>query len=68
VTNIWQAIQDLHHTHKDQRHGSSETAIIEAVYMINLGHAVAQWLWHYVTSRNAEGSRPDEVNDFLQFT
>jgi hypothetical protein len=27
--------------------------------------AVAQWLGHYVTSRNVAGSRPDSVNIFL---
>jgi hypothetical protein len=31
------------------------------------GHAVAYWLRHYATSRKAMGSRPDEVNEFLQF-
>jgi hypothetical protein len=32
------------------------------------GHAVAQWLSCYVTSREVADSRPDEVNDFFQFT
>jgi hypothetical protein len=27
------------------------------------GHAVAQWLRHYATSRKVAGSRPDEVNE-----
>jgi hypothetical protein len=26
---------------------------------------VAQWLRHYATSRKVEGSRPDEVNEFV---
>jgi hypothetical protein len=32
------------------------------------GHAVAQWLGHCATSRKVAGSRPDEVNEFFQFT
>jgi hypothetical protein len=32
------------------------------------GHAVAQWLRRYVTNRKVEGSIPDEVSDFYQFT
>jgi hypothetical protein len=34
----------------------------------SLGHAVAYWLRRYVTKRKVAGSRPDEVNDFYQFT
>jgi hypothetical protein len=34
----------------------------------NGGHAVAYWLRHYVTGRKVAGSRPDEVNEFFQFT
>jgi hypothetical protein len=30
-----------------------------------MGHAVAQWLRHYATSRKISGSRPDEVNGFF---
>jgi hypothetical protein len=30
----------------------------------NWGPAVASWLWHYATSRNVAGSRPDEVHFF----
>jgi hypothetical protein len=26
------------------------------------------WLWHYATSQRVMGLRPDEVNDFYQFT
>jgi hypothetical protein len=32
--------------------------------MITNGHAVAQWLRLYATSRKVSGSRPDEVIDF----
>jgi hypothetical protein len=35
---------------------------------IPTAHAVAYCLRHYATSRKVAGSRPDEVNEFLQFT
>jgi hypothetical protein len=31
-------------------------------------HPHPKWLSHYVTSRTVVGSRPDEVNNFHQFT
>jgi hypothetical protein len=33
-----------------------------------LEHAVAQWLRHHAASEKVPGSRPDEVDQFLQFT
>jgi hypothetical protein len=41
---------------------------VVVVSTILTGHAVAQWLRHYVTSREFAGSRPDEVNDFFFFS
>jgi hypothetical protein len=32
------------------------------------GHTVAYWLRRYVTNQRVAGSRPNEVNDFYQFT
>jgi hypothetical protein len=32
------------------------------------GHAVAYWIRHYATSWKVSGLRPDEVNEFVQFT
>jgi hypothetical protein len=41
---------------------------IISVLQVAKGQAVAYWLRHYATSRKVEGSRPVEVNEFLQFT
>jgi hypothetical protein len=38
------------------------------VHMRAMGHAVAWWLKQYATSRKVARSRPDEVNEFSQFT
>jgi hypothetical protein len=32
------------------------------------GLAAAQWLRHYATSLKVADSRPDEVNEFFEFT
>jgi hypothetical protein len=42
--------------------------IILIIYNKHRGHAVASWLRRCVTNRKVAGSRPDEVNDFYQFT
>jgi hypothetical protein len=37
-------------------------------HMSVMGHAIAYWLRHYATNRKVAGLRPDEVNEFFQFT
>jgi hypothetical protein len=32
------------------------------------GHVVAWWLRHCTTSQKVMGSKPDELNEFIQFT
>jgi hypothetical protein len=49
------------------------TSFISEGYFVLLttgwwGHAVAYWLRNDVTSRKIAGLRPDEVNEFFQFT
>jgi hypothetical protein len=41
---------------------------IAAYLTFEWGHAIPYWLRHYATRRKVKGSRPEEVNEFFQFS
>jgi hypothetical protein len=55
----------LRHISGDNLPGQKRNII---VCYLSYPHAVVQYLRRYATSRKVAGSRPDEVNEFFQFT
>jgi hypothetical protein len=39
--------------------------IFVSSWIVRRGHAVAQWLRHYATSRKVAGSKPDEAISYI---
>jgi hypothetical protein len=46
----------------------SEACSVNLPMNKQMGYEVESWLKHYATSQTVAGSRPDEVNEFFQFT
>jgi hypothetical protein len=50
-------------------HGLNKVILFFSLILLPVQRSlIILWLRQYATSRKVAGSRPDEVNDFLQFT
>jgi hypothetical protein len=55
-------------SHLHSRQGSDKETNNRGSILATSKYFYPRWLRHYATSRKVAGSRPDEINEFFQFT